>query len=51
MLNQTNGFESVYVTEVGMYNRLTELVAVAKLSEPLEKTYTNIINFTLNIDV
>lgn len=51
MLNQTNGFESVYVTEVGLYNRLTELVAVAKLSEPLEKTYTNIINFTLNIDV
>jgi hypothetical protein len=51
MLNQTNGFESVYVTEVGLYNRLSELVAVAKLSEPLEKTYTNIINFTLNIDV
>jgi hypothetical protein len=51
MLNQTNGFESVYVTEVGLYNRLNELVAVAKLSEPLEKTYTNIINFTLNIDV
>lgn len=51
LLNQTNGFESVYVTEVGMYNRLDELVAVAKLSQPLEKTYTNIINFTLNIDV
>jgi hypothetical protein len=51
LLNQTNGFESVYVTEVGMYNVLNELVAVAKLSEPLEKTYTNIINFTLNIDV
>lgn len=51
LLNQTNGFESVYVTEVGMYNRINELVAVAKLSEPLEKTYTNIINFTLNIDV
>lgn len=51
MLNQTNGFESVYVTEIGLYNRLNELVAVAKLSEPLEKTYTNIINFTLNIDV
>jgi hypothetical protein len=51
LLNQTNGFESVFVTEVGLYNRINELVAVAKISEPLEKTYTNIINFTLNIDV
>jgi hypothetical protein len=49
--NQTNGFQSVYVTEIGLYNKLNELVAVAKLSEPLEKTYTNIINFTLDIDV
>jgi hypothetical protein len=51
LLGQTNGFESVFVTEVGLYNRINELVAVAKISEPLEKTYTNIINFTLNVDV
>jgi len=51
LANQTYGFNSVYVTEVGLYNKLYELVAVAKISEPLEKTYTNIINFTLNIDV
>jgi hypothetical protein len=51
LINNTNGFESVYVTEVGMYNRNSELVAVAKISEPLEKTYTNFINFVLNIDV
>jgi len=51
LINNTNGFESVYVTEVGMYNRSSELVAVAKISEPLEKTYTNFINFVLNIDV
>lgn len=51
LTNETNGFQSVYVTEIGLYNRLNELVAVAKLSEPLEKTYTNIINFTLDIDV
>lgn len=51
LVGQTNGFQSVYVTEVGMYNRLNELIAVAKLSEPVEKTYTNIINFTLNLDV
>lgn len=51
LTNATNGFQSVYVTEIGLYNRNNELVAVAKLSEPLEKTYTNIINFTLDIDV
>jgi hypothetical protein len=51
LTNQTNGFQSVYTTEIGLYNRNNELVAVAKLSEPLEKTYTNIINFTLDIDV
>jgi hypothetical protein len=51
LLTTNNGFESVFVTEVGLYNRINELVAVAKLSQPLEKTYTNIINFTLNIDV
>ena len=49
--NQTYGYQSVYVTEIGLYNTKSELVAVAKLSEPLEKTYTNIINFTLDIDV
>ena len=49
--NGTNGFQSVYVTEIGLYNLQNELIAVAKLSEPLEKTYTNIINFTLDIDV
>jgi hypothetical protein len=51
LLTTNNAFESVFVTEVGLYNRISELVAVAKLSQPLEKTYTNIINFTLNIDV
>ena len=49
--NKTNGYQSVYVTEIGLYNSKYELIAVAKLSEPLEKTYTNILNFTLNLDV
>ncbi len=51
LVNQTNGFQSIYVTEIGLYNKNNELVAVAKLSEPLEKTYVNVINFQLDIDV
>ena len=51
LLNQTNGFQSVYITEVGLYNLNKELIAVAKFSEPIEKNYTNILNFTLGIDV
>lgn len=42
-------FPPVYVSEIGLYNALGELVSVAKLSEPVKKTYTNLFNFTLNI--
>jgi len=44
-------FDSVWISEIGLYNALSELVAVAKLSEPYEKTYTNLFNFVLNIDM
>lgn len=53
-LNEQNGFinfDSVYVTEVGMYNALGELVAVSKLSEPVEKNYTNVITFNVDIEM
>jgi len=49
--NQTYGYDSVQVTEIGLYNRVDELIAVAKMSEPVEKTYTNLITFNLDIDV
>lgn len=49
--NGTNNFDSVSISEIGMYNRNMELIAIAKLSEPVEKTYTNIITFNLDIDV
>jgi hypothetical protein len=44
-------FDPVYISEVGMYNALGELVAVAKLSEPYKKTYTNVFNFTIDIEM
>lgn len=47
----TNGFDSIYVTEIGLYNKVNELIAVAKLDRPVEKTYTNLITFNLDIDV
>jgi hypothetical protein len=49
--NGTNNFDSLYMTEVGLYNRNSELIAIAKLSEPVEKTYTNLLTFNLDIDV
>lgn len=49
--NNTNGFDSVQVTEIGLYNKNDELIAVAKTDRPIEKTYTNLITFNLDIDV
>lgn len=49
--NQTNNYDPVYITEVGLYNRKSELIAVAKLSEPVEKNFTNLITFNLDIEV
>jgi hypothetical protein len=49
--NGTNGFDPVQVTEIGLYNKNDELIAVAKLDRPVEKSYTNLITFNLDIDV
>lgn len=49
--NGTNGYDSVQVTEIGLYNKNSELIAVAKIDRPVEKTYTGIITFNLDIDV
>lgn len=53
-LNSQTGIltiDPVYVTEVGLYNRLNELVAVAKMSEYVEKNYINLITFNIDIDM
>lgn len=49
--NGTNGFDAVQITEIGLYNKLDELIAVAKMDRPVEKTFTNILTFNLDIDV
>lgn len=41
----------VYVTEIGLYNQMNELVAVGKLSDYVEKNYINLITFNLDIDM
>jgi hypothetical protein len=53
-INSQSGIVSldpVYVTEIGMYNALGELIAVAKLSEPVEKTFVNIVTFNIDIEM
>lgn len=47
----SNNFTTTYVTEIGLYNRNNELIAIAKLDRPKEKGYTNVLTFSLQIDV
>ena len=47
----TQNFDSIFVTQIGLYNAMEELIAVAKLDRPVEKTYDGIITFNLEIDV
>jgi hypothetical protein len=44
-------FDDIYITEVGLYNAFGELIAVAKLSEPVQKTYVNAITFEINLEM
>lgn len=53
-LNEQTGvinFDPVYVTEIGLFNAIGELIAVGKLSEPISKTYTNVLTFNLDIEM
>lgn len=56
-ISQLNGqegfvnFDSVYISEIGLYNAFGELIAVGKLSEPVEKTYVNAITFEVNLEM
>lgn len=50
-INGTNNFDSVYITEVGLYNKNRELIAIAKLDRPVEKTFSNVVTFTLDIRI
>ena len=47
----SNNFSPIYVTQLGLYNANQELIAVAKFDRPIQKTYTSIITFNLDIDV
>jgi hypothetical protein len=49
--NDVINYDSVFITEIGLYNPFGELVAVAKLSEPVEKTYVNALTFEINLEM
>jgi len=49
--NNTNNYDPLYITEVGLYNVKNELIAIAKTSEPVMKSYTDLITFDLKIEV
>lgn len=52
-LNEETGyinFDPVYISELGLYNEENELIAIAKTSEPVEKDYTSVVTFNVNIE-
>ena len=49
--NQQTDYDSIYVTEIGLFNQFNDLIAIAKFDRPIEKSYTNIINFNLEINM
>ena len=52
-INEQSGFISfdpLYITELGLYNIDNELIAVAKTSAPIEKDYTGVITFNVDIE-
>lgn len=49
--NGTTNFDSIFVTQIGLYNAFGQLIAVAKLDRPVEKTYDGLISFNLEIDI
>jgi hypothetical protein len=49
--NRTTNFDSIFVTQIGLYNAFGQLIAVAKLDRPVEKTYDGLISFNLEIDI
>ena len=50
--NNVTGSEfSPYVTTVGLYNDAHELIAVAKLGQPIPKSKTNDMTFVVKFDI
>lgn len=49
--NHTTNFDSIFVSQIGLYNVNEQLIAVAKLDRPVEKTYDGLISFNLEIDI
>lgn len=53
-INEQTGiisFDPVLVTEIGLYNELGELISIAKLDRPVEKGYTDVLTFVLDIEM
>ena len=49
--NETNGFDAVAISEIAMFNAKDEMIAIAKLDQPLEKNYSDLVTFTLDINI
>jgi hypothetical protein len=43
--------QPIYITEIGLYNALGELISVSKIDRPVIKEYTDVITFVLDIEM
>lgn len=50
-VNDTNGYDAVSISEIAMFNAKSEMIAIAKLDQPLEKNYGDLVTFTLDINI
>ncbi len=49
--NNTTNFDSIFINQIGLYNIHEQLIAVAKIDRPVEKTYDGMLSFALEIDI
>ena len=47
----TNGYESIYISELALHNVNGEVIAYAKLDAPIKKNYGDFVAFTIDLTV
>ena len=50
-LSEFGGSKPIYITEIGLYNGLGELVGVSKFSEPITRYMDDLMTFYINIEM
>lgn len=49
--SSTNGYEPVFISEIALHNVNGEVIAYAKLDEPIQKSFGDFLAFTIDLNV